>query len=218
MKKRYLIIGLGSFGLIVAKTLSSLRADVLAIDNDEDAVSKASEFVSKAVICDATFINNLEDLNAGNYDHAILAMGKVLETTILTLMNLKELGIKKITVRVTEKEHILIMKKLGADDVILPEQDSAIGLANKIVSESFLNYYPAAQGYGIVHIKIRSDFTEIPLMQLNLRNSFGINIVGIIRNEEFFIPSGTDSLQSNDVVVVIGKPQSITKFEKHIND
>ena len=99
MKKSFVVIGLGRFGANVAKTLAAMKCDVLAIDVNEDAVSEVAKTVQHSVIADATKISVLERLGAKNIDHAVVAIGNNLEASILTVVNLKNLGVKQITVR-----------------------------------------------------------------------------------------------------------------------
>ncbi len=218
MKKSFAIIGLGRFGLGIVKTLSELKCDVLAIDVRRDSVEKAAEYNNHCVICDATKKANLKELGINNIDHAVVAIGNNLQSTILTTINLKELGVPHITVRVDEEEYISVMERLGATDVIIPEEASSISLANQIVSDNVLDYYKVKKEYSMMQIKVRKLFKARTLIDIDSRNKYNVNIVGIIRNEEFFIPKGTDEIRAEDILLIIGKTNNIIKFDNSIND
>lgn len=216
MKKSFLIIGLGRFGLALVKTLSNLKCEVLAIDMDEESVNEASQYISHCLVCDATKLHNLEELSLSNIDHAVVAIGNNLQASILTTINLKELKVKHITVRVDQHEYVSVMERIGADDTIIPEEASAISLANQIMSDTIIDYYDVADEYGIVQIQVPEDFKEKSLIELDPRNNFDINVIAIIREEKFFIPKGNDVIKANDIVMVIGKKNKITKFDHYL--
>ncbi|MDR0832494.1 MAG: TrkA family potassium uptake protein [Bacillales bacterium] len=218
MKKKFLVIGLGSFGQTLVKTLASLKTDVVAIDNNPEALTTVADFVDKAFKADSRNISNLKELGVENFDRVIICVGSTLETTILTFVNLKELGVNKISVKVSDNQQLLIMQRLGADEVILPEEASAISLANKIMSDDFINYYPTADGFGIVQIKLIESFISQSLIEMNVREKFDVNVVGVNRNGSFFIPKGTDILEQGDILVVIGKTGQLNKFNKFLHE
>lgn len=216
MKKSFAVIGLGRFGLGVLRELNDLRCDVLAMDIDEDSVNEAILINEHSVICDSTKKSVLKELGIDNVDHAVVAIGNNLQATILTTINLHELGVKNITVRVDSEEYIPIMERLGATDTIVPEDEAAIGLANKIMSDYFVDYYKISNGYGIVQLEVNDKFEEKTLLELNLRDRYDINIVGIIRENKFFIPKGNDTIKSTDIILVVGTKAVISKFSKFI--
>lgn len=216
-KKSFAIIGLGRFGMEIVKTLTQLKCDLIAIDLDESRVSKASEYVNHCVICDSTKKINLKDLGVGTVDHAVVAIGNNLTATILTTINLKELGVKKVTVRVDEEEYVAVMERIGADDVIFPEEASAISLANQIISNNVLDYYRVNKDFGVVQIKVNENFEEKSLIELRARELFDINIIGITRNKKFFLPKGTDMVKPDDTIMVIGKQENVVNFEQFIS-
>ena len=145
MKKSFIIIGLGRFGSNVAKTLVDMNCDVLAVDINEESVTAISHYVHHCVIADASKESVLKELGVGSIDHAVVAIGNNLQATILTLVNLKKLGVPRITVRADEEGHKEVYKLLGASEVIIPEEASAISLANQITSDPILDYYKVSR-------------------------------------------------------------------------
>lgn len=217
MKKSFIVIGLGRFGASVARALSNLNCDILGMDIKEECVTDIARDIEHVVIADSTKLATLKEIGAASIDHAVVAIGNNLEASILTTMNLKTLGVKNITVRSDSKDYKEIYKRLGATDVIVPEEASAISLANQIASDAILDYYQVDSAYAIVKIAVGPKFESRTLIDLDLRNKFDVNIVGIIHNNEFYIPRGTDYLEAQDIVVLVGMKQKIRKVDAFIN-
>ncbi len=217
MKKSFAIIGLGRFGMGVVKTLSKSKCEIIAIDVDNNCVTEAARFVEHCVVTDATNVNNLRQLGVGHVDHAVVAIGNNLQATILATINLKELGVKRVTVRVDTPAHITVLERLGADEIIVPEEASAISLANHIISDNILDYYKVQGDFAVVKIKVKDGRTPKTLIDLNSRNKFDVSIVGIVRDNNFFLPKGSDMVQGKDIVLVIGKNNNVLKFEEFLN-
>ena len=217
MKKTFMIIGLGRFGSCIAKELVQNKCDIIAIDKDEKSVRDISKYVNNCVIADATSLNVLTDLDASKVDHAVVAIGNNLQASILTIINLRKLGVKKVTVRADDLTYKEVFEALGATDVIVPEESSAISLANQIMSDSVLDYYGVSADYAMVKVVVGQQFVPKNLIELNLRALFDVNIVGIIRDNSFFIPKGTDTINPGDVVVVVGTSSKINKLDDFFN-
>lgn len=219
MKKSFIVIGLGRFGSSVARALEAMNCDVLAVDIKEDSVSRIAMEVPHCLIADSTKLNVLKELGAGSIDHAVVCIGNNLQASILTIMNLRKLGVKRITVRADEEDHKEVYKMLGATEVIIPEEASAISLANQIISDTILDYYVVSEDYAIVKTSVGKEFAQKTLIELDIRNRFDVNIVGIIKNDGvFYIPRGTDALNPGDIVVVVGKKPKIRKFDSFLNN
>ncbi len=217
-KKSFMVIGLGRFGANIAKVLANMDAEVLAIDIDEDSVTKIASFVPHCVVADSTKPNVLKELGAAQIDHAVVAIGNNLQASILTVLNLKNLGVKKITVRADEEGHKEVYRMLGASEVIIPEEATALSLANQIMSDSILDYYQLAENYTMVKIFVGDGFEPKSIIDMNVRVLFDINIVGVIKDDKFAIPKANDLIVPGDVLVVVGTKENYQKFESFLNE
>lgn len=212
-----MVIGLGRFGANTAKVLTDLGYDILAIDNDEERVAEVAEFVNNCVVADATKLNVLEELGVDSIDHAVVAIGHDLQASILALLNLKKLNVRMVSVRADDEEHKEIFTRLGADEVIIPEEAASVSLANQITSDTILDYYPIAEGYSIIKVVVGDDFKPRTIAGLNVRVNFNINILGIFKNDVFSIPKSKDMINPGDRLVLVGAEEDNNKFVEFIS-
>ena len=216
--KNFLVIGAGRFGSKVATTLYEQGYDVLVVDVQEEAIQTISRYVPNSVIADASKKDVLNELiGKSGVDAAVIAIGNNLQASILSVVNLKNLEVKSITVRVDEEDHKEMFEMLGATDVIIPEEASAISLANQITSDAIVDYYNISNDYGMYKLEVGGKFKPKSLIDLNIRNVYEINVIGIIPDGgEFFMPKGSDLIRPTDTLVVVGSKNNIEKFSSFI--
>lgn len=217
MRKSFAVLGLGRFGLKLVEELSHFNADIIAIDVLEENVAKASEFVSSAFVADTTNESALKELGVGNVDHAVVAIGSNMQSTILTTIILKELGVNKITVRVDDDFFVKVIKKLGATDIISPQKIAGVRLANKIISDTFVDYFNISSEYCIVEISTKPNLVPLNIQEINPRNKFDVNLLLIQRENHVFTPKGTDNIMPNDLLYIFGTRDKISKFDNFVN-
>ena len=217
MKKSFAVLGVGSFGLKLIEELSQYQVDVIAIDSNDKNIEKASKFVDNAFVCDLTNEAALRELGVHHVDHAVVAFGDNLQNTILTTIILKEFGIPKITVRVDEDFFIPVLKKLGATDIFSPQKIAGVRLANKIISDSFVDFFKITNEYCVIEILVNKDVIPLKIQDTNSRNRFDINILMIQRGNNTFTPKGIDYIMADDLIYVFGTQNKISKFEHFIN-
>ncbi|MFA7126396.1 MAG: TrkA family potassium uptake protein [Bacilli bacterium] len=217
MKKSFAIIGLGRFGLKLVEELSKAKVDVMALDLQEENVIKASEFIDNAYVCDTTNEVALKELGVNNVDHAVVAFGSNLQNTIMTTIILKEFGVHKITVRVDDDFYIPVIKKLGATDIVSPQKIAGIRLANKILSDNFIDFFNIDQEFSVIEIVVRPDVESMTIQDLNPRNNYGVNLLLIRRDQKSFSPTAIDNIIANDHLFVFGTTVKVSKFERLVN-
>lgn len=213
--KQYVVIGLGQFGSSVARTLYSLKNQVLAIDSNEEAVQGISNSVTHAVQVDATDEMALKSLGIRNFDAAIVAIGSNIQDSIMTTLVVKELGVKYVVAKAQNEMHAKILYKIGADKVVLPERDMGIRLAHNIFSSNILDYIELSPDYSIMEISAMKEWEGKSLRDLNLRKQFGVNVVAIKNGTDIRIPRAADEeIYPEDKLVIIGREEDLNKFEK----
>lgn len=216
-KKSFAIIGLGQFGRAILEELVENGMDVIAIDNDVDAVSRVSKILPTCFVADSTNEEALKELGVKDVDAAIVAYGSNKESSVLTTVILRELGVERIIVRVDDDYYIPIMKKLGATEVITPQKAAGITLANRLGSEDYKDFYRLDAKYSIVSIVINPGFIPIALKDMNTKVIYGVSIVLVIRGNKSFVPGGNDSLLPGDTIFVVGSTKEIKDFREAIN-
>lgn len=222
MKKSIAVIGLGRYGMSIAKTLVESKCEVLAIDINKDNVAEASKFVQNCLICDSTKLEHLGEVGINNVNHVIVCIGKNVQASILTLINLKELGIEKISVRVDSEEYIKVMLSLGATEVMFPERDFGIDVAKRISiknNTAIESYFDLEGGYVHVKFKVDENFTPIKIKDATPVKKFEVIVTLIIRDDKVFVPDDEeDEILPNDILYVVGKHAKVVKFEEYLNN
>ncbi|WP_243298792.1 potassium channel family protein [Bacillus litorisediminis] len=217
MKKEFVVIGLGRFGGSIVRSLVELGMEVMAIDRDEDKVNEYSAIATHAVVADSTDESVIKSLGIRNFDHVIVAIGDDIQSSILTTLILKELGIKNITVKAQNDYHEKIVRRIGADHVVHPERDMGRRLANNIASNSVLDYLELSDEHSIVEIVASEKLDGNTILDLDIRAKYGINIVAIKRNNEIIVsPQANEVILSGDILIVIGADNDINRFEKRV--
>ena len=212
--KQFVIIGLGRFGSSIAKTLYSLGNDVLAIDKDEDIVQEIADSVTHAVQLDATDENALRSLGIRNFDVAVVTIGDNIQSSIMATLLVKELGVKYIIAKGHNDLHAKVLKKIGADRVVLPEKDMGIRVAHNLVSANILDYIELSDEYSVMEIQVLDDWTGKTLDALKLRRKYGINVMAIKKGDEVNLsPSADDVIEENDIIVAIGSANDLSRLE-----
>jgi len=214
--KQYAIIGLGRFGTSLALTLQELEQEVLGIDSAEETVNELSEKLTHIIQADATDENVLKALGIRNFDVVVVAMGSDLEASIMITLLCKELGVPTVIVKAYNDLHSRILYKVGADKVIIPEQDMGVKVARSLTSSSILEYIELSDEYMLVEIKPLPSWYNKTIVELNIRVKYGVNIVAIKHsdNDINVAPSGNDRINADDLLVVIGHKDSLAKLEK----
>ena len=216
-EKQFVIIGLGRFGSSIAETLFSLGNDVLVIDKNEECVQDISDKVTHAVQMDATDENALKSLGIRNFDVAIVTIGDDIQSSIMATLLLKELGVKYIVAKAKNDLHEKVLKKIGADKVILPEKEMGIRIAHNLVSSNILEYIDLSPDYSIIEIEAIDEWCDKSLKELNLRSKYGINIIGLKGNNWINISPGADEIiNKGDIMVAIGSADDLKKVEEEI--
>jgi len=217
VKKEFAVIGLGRFGGSICRELVAQGMEVLAIDHKEDRVNEFASIASHAVIGDTTDESVLKSLGIRNFDHVIVAIGDDIQASILTTLMLKELGVKHITVKAQNDYHEKVLIKIGADQVVHPERDMGKRIAHKIVSNNILDYIELSDDHSIVEIVASARLNGKTLIDLDIRAKYGINIVGIKRENKVIISPAADELVLvGDILIVLGADTDINRFEKKV--
>lgn len=224
MKKTVAVIGMGRFGLNLIESFSKNNIDVLALDHDEQRLKKAVPFTKSLIVCNSTDEEALKKAGIKDVDHVIIAFGQSekenIATTIVTTIKLKQLGIENITVRVDDESFENTIKLIGAKDIIYPLKIASDKIANRISSDSVIDYFNLTDEFDAYEIQLNKNFKKLPIIDLNTRTNYFINILIVERNNKFYLPNKDTILLSDDKLIIFGRKKDINKiirfFENYV--
>jgi len=231
-KKQFAVIGLGIFGYNVAVELVKKNMQVLAVDNDNEVVNEISQFVTHALVADATNEKAMEDAGVSDCDSVIISIGKNIETSILAMLIVKDLGVKNIVVKSLSQWHSKVATKLGASTVVYPELEMAKRFVDSVVTPNILEQIKISKDYNLVEILAPKKIWGKTIRNSDIRNNYGINIIAIrkqvpiiddsgqidVREEINMVPGPDDEINRNDVLVVIGSEKPLAKLKGIVNE
>jgi len=219
--KRFVTIGLGNFGSTVARTLSKLKHDVIAIDLDANLVDRIASGVARAAVGDATDLETLTRLGVAGADAAIVSTGDNISASILATMALHDLKIEQIYVKVISTEHARIMDRIGVTDIVFPERDTANALAARISGSSggaaLLNYVQLGKEFSIQEMGVPQCWEGKSIRELALRQNYNITVVAlhdILRQSMNASPDPDYVLKDSDTLLVAGDDKSLVKVTR----
>ena len=223
---QFAVIGLGAFGRKVAVTLAEKGADVIAIDKNRDSVESIKEHVSAAIVLDSTDEDAMKAAEILDVDAAVVALGDNQEEAILITAILKKLGISRIYARAINQLYAHVLKSVGADTVIVIEEQMGEDLAKRLLSPEIYQHVVLTTGHSLVEIEARPDFVGKSLRELDFRKNYGLNIIAIQRkipkvNEDGKIthtidmndvPGPDDRIEKGDILVVVGADENLERM------
>ena len=215
--KRVGIIGAGRFGLSLAEALADAGTEVLLIDRNNALVQSALKKVAWAVQCDATSASALEAAGVTECDTVVVAIGSNVEASMLVTANCKELGLKTVISKATSEIHGKILDKLGADQIIYPDRDSAHRLARNITEHNAYDLLEISEGFSLAEIDVPDVCIGKTLAEADLRKKNGVTVLCIRRPDprsarkprQIVIPSPGDAFQADDKLIVFGTTAGI---------
>ena len=213
--KSYIVIGLGLFGAEVARRLCALGCEVLAMDINSNLVNQVASDVTHAVVGGGRDKDVLRALDAGSFDCAIIAIGDDLAASVLTTMNLKELGLPYVVCKAHDETHRRVLEKLGVDRVVIPEYEFGGKLARSLSSHNVLDYIELSEEYGILEVPAPKTWVGKTILELNVRAKLGVNIIAV-KNEQTtnVSPSAHYTIAAGDVMVVLGDNKALEAVQK----
>ena len=213
--KSYVVIGLGRFGTELARRLCALGCEVMVIERNNELVQQVSQQVTHAVMGDARDLGVLKALGVQDFDCAVVCIGDNLADSVLATMNLKELGVPKVVCKAHDETHRQVLMKLGADQVVIPEQENAARLAKSLSSHNVLDYIELSDEYGIIDVPAPKAWVGKSLKELNVRAKLGVNIIAVKRDEDVNVSPAADYvITAQDIMVVLGDNKALNAVQK----
>ena len=210
--KTVLLVGLGRFGRHIAMKLNELHHQVMAVDKNEERVEALLPYVTNAQIGDSTNEEFLKSLGVRNFDLCIVTIGSDFQSSLETTSLLKELGAKLVVSRASRDIHAKFLLRNGADEVLYPERQLASWAAIRYTSDHITDYVEIDEDYGIFEVEVPMNWYEKSIRELDIRNRYNVNILGIKRDGKISMNIAPDTqLQENDTIMVLGKLVDVQK-------
>lgn len=213
----FCIIGLGKFGTSLANALVDAGKQVMVIDIDSEKVTAIADNVTNAVIGDATNMGLLKASGVVDYDCAVVCMTSNISDIILVTIQLKELGVKYVISRAVNDGHKKVLEHIGADEITYPEHDMGERLAFRLSNASITDFVQF-KGYKVVELTVPDSWVGKDLITLNLRKTFGVNVIAVryIDGRIDVSPSPTREFNAGEIVSVVGDDNDIDRMTEKI--
>lgn len=215
--KTFVVIGLGRFGSAVATELCKLGHEVLAIDTNESHIQAIADHVTYAAAGNATDPAVLKALGVRNYDCAIVAVTQDVGVSALITLSLKEMGIPQVVCKARDATHKRVLERIGADRVIIPEQESGVKLAQGLARSNVLNFIELSEDYGIVEVELPADWYGKTLLELNVRARYNVTVIAVHQSgtEKMTVAPGASYVfQAGENAVVLGRYEDINRLNE----
>lgn len=216
MKKYpYLVVGLGRFGSAIAETLCEDGMQVMGVDCRLDLVEAMKDRITQAVQIDSMDREAMEALGIGEFDTAFVTIGGDVKASCVTTMLLRELGVRFIVAKASDEFHGRMLEKLGADKIVYPERDMGKRVAHNLVSGNLLEYIELSPDFSMAEILPRTEWVGKSLLELRLRDEYGLNVVAIRSGEQINpLPGSATVVREGDIMLVVAEEKTLVRMNK----
>jgi trk system potassium uptake protein len=220
-RKQFGVIGLGRFGSAMAMTLTELGHDVIGVDGDETRVQQLADVITHALQIDATDEKALRAAGIQDVDVAVVSIGENIESSLLVVMQLRDLGIGTIVAKAVTPLHGRILEKLGVSRVIFPEREMAIRIAHSLVLPNVIDYIELSRDFSIVEVPAPASFVGRTLKQLELRPRLGLTLIAIKRHSDDsgavvtnIAPAADETIRPGDILALLGGNEKLNQLDQ----
>ena len=213
-KKTYAVFGLGRYGTAVARELVENGMEVIAVDAEERIVNDAASYLPMCKCADVTDAEVISRLGIGNIDTVIVCMASNLESSVMAVTLCKEAGVKTVIVKCANEMHQKILLRVGADQVVFPENESGTRLAKNLLSSGFIDMISLSNDVSVVEIDVKDEWRGKNLIELDLRKKYGFNIVAIKNGENVNVNiDPKQALDADSSLIVIANTTQLGKLK-----
>ena len=206
---QFVVIGLGKFGKVVATNLVELGNEVLVMDTNPEEVKKMEGIASAAVVADATSTDVLHSLGVRNFDCVIICIGHNLQSSILTTLICKDLGVKYVVAKAQNDQHKKVLERIGADMVVFPEVYMGKKVASMLDNPSMNEIMSLTDNYKIVEIPVPDSWCDKTIKEIDIRKKHKISVIFIKRGEEVISPEPETQFLKGDLLIISGDIKKI---------
>ncbi len=211
MRKSFAVLGMGKFGQSICVELSKMGAEVLAVDQNEDLIDQVKDQVERAAVADLSDPEDIRKLGIASMDTVVVTMSMSMEASILCCMIAKESGVKQVVAKA--KDHLMgqILQRVGADEIIYPEEESAKRNAYRLISSEIRDFFNIQDTLSLIEMVPKSAWIGHNLIELNLRRKYGMNVIGVkIEGKTIENPDPERNIEETDTLLVILKKSDVS--------
>ncbi len=209
--KSVLIIGAGQFGIHIAKRMTQLRCEIMAIDSNEERINTILPFVTNAQIGDSTNADFMSSLGIPDYDVCIVTISDSFQDSLETTALLKDLGAKKVISRAQNDVQEKFLLRNGADETVYPEKQTAIRLATKEASDDILDVFHLDHDLNIYEVRVPKAWYNKSIAELDIRKKHNLNIIAVRIEDQLILPTPDMVLNADDAMLILGNMKDIQK-------
>lgn len=212
-KRTYAVFGLGRYGIAVARELVAHDMEVLAVDADQKRVINAAAYLPICKCADVTDAEVIEQLGISNIDTVIICIASSLEVSVMAVTLCREAGVRNIIAKCANEMHQKILLRVGADQVIFPENESGTRLAKNLLSSGFIDMISLSKDVSIVEIDVKDEWVGKNLIELNLRKKYGFNVIATKKGETVNANINPEEvLEVDEMLIVIANVEKLSKL------
>ncbi len=222
---KFAVIGIGRYGITIARSLAQKGAQVFAFDNREERIEQIKDEVAFAVTMDTTDIKSLMSQSIEDMDAVVIAIGENFEATVLTAVHLMDLGVKRIIVRASGAHQRLILEKIGLNEILTPEDEVASAVREKLLNPSILSFLQLPDDYEIAEIVAPKGVINRTIKDIQFRNKYQLTLVtikrafevnnkgvNVIEQHVLGVPASDTIVEESDTLVIFGTGANVTRF------
>ncbi len=212
---RCVVIGLGTFGSNIVRELCGKGFDVIAVDKNKEAVQRVRDLASKAIVADGTDHEIMDQIGIQEDDTVILSFGEDLAAATLITLHLRQRKVKSVIVKAPNEEHKMILEKVGASEVIIPEKEVAHKVARSLISPNVLDYLPLSDEYMIFEMAPPQGFLGKTIAELQLRSEYNVMVIAVkdvLSDRVTTLPDAQFVVRDGQVLILVGKEGDIDRI------
>ena len=220
IRETFAVLGLSEFGFRTATGLFGRGAAVIAIDQNEQVVQRAASLTTKAVCADALDLEVMEHLGVFEVDTVVIGLRKSFEATVLLAHHMNSsTSVKRVIAQVDSEQKAEALRRLGVDDIILPERDSADRLVRQLTLPNLIDRIPLTPTTAVFEVRSPASFVGRTIKDLEIRKQHGVYVVGIQRPsakdgeiETLIAPAPSTVFEAQDTLLVLGQSEALERF------
>ena len=214
------VLGLGRFGQRLATRLTAAGEDVIAIDHDRAIVDQTAPHVTQAIVADITDEPALRAVGLHKVKVGVVSIGDDFEAAVLAAVILKQMQVPRIIARARSGRRAEVLRRIGADEIVLPEDEAADRWSARILGPRVLSQIEFHEGYSIVEFTLPASWVGKSLAEIEVRAKYGLHVVAVRRlvagedDRRIVVPGPSEPMQEGDVLILMGKDEQLAALSK----